>query len=109
MSRWHEVRRFIRTERDGDGKFLRLSPSERFWEKVEKTDGCWLWRAGVDNRDGYGKFLAAKGRTVRAHRFASPTCVNPEHLVPGTQKENIADRESRGRSRWQRRHQEGRA
>lgn len=25
----------------------------RFWTKVDKTDGCWLWTAGTQSR-GYG-------------------------------------------------------
>lgn len=101
MSRWHEVRRFIRRERGGSGRFVRLPVDVRFWEKVEKGSGCWLWLAGVGS-DGYGKFLAAKGRTVRAHRFAfelvngsipdglvvrhtcdTPLCVlHVDHVVP---------------------------
>ena len=95
----------------------------RFWSKVEKTDGCWLWRAGLDE-DGYGKFAITlprgsrpKQRHVRAHHYAyelahaplpastllmhtcdTPACVRPEHLRIGTQRENIADRDAKGRA-----------
>lgn len=94
-------------------------PAERFWAKVVKTDGCWLWSAGKD-KDGYGKFqLNVPGRRqqihVRAHRYAfflangrwpepevlhacdTPACVRPDHLGEGTRAQNRADTVARGR------------
>jgi hypothetical protein len=91
----------------------RLSTSEkatrdcaRFWAKVEKTDGCWFWRARII-ATGYGSF-SLDGRKVMAHRFAYELlvgpipedleldhlcrvrhCVNPAHLEPVTHRENI--------------------
>lgn len=46
-------------------------PAERFWSKVRKTDGCWLWTGNPD-RDGYGQFRrgATGSKTIRAHHFA---------------------------------------
>lgn len=50
----------------------------RFWEKVKKTDSCWLWTAGHD-RKGYGKFSIGSSHNadgtrrnsmVSAHRFS---------------------------------------
>lgn len=80
------------------------NPRERFWSKVSKTDGCWLWEASR-TRAGYGRF-ATNGRTVSAHRFAYELqrgqipdglqlshlcgirhCVNPDHLEPVTTRE----------------------
>ena len=81
------------------------TPEERFYAKVEKTAGCWLWTA-YRNTDGYG-VLGVAGRLVRAHRFAYELlvgsiprglqidhlcrvrhCVNPAHLEVVTQREN---------------------
>jgi hypothetical protein len=75
--------------------------TDRFWEKVDKTDGCWLWTGGVQSA-GYGM---ARGTT--AHRVAYTLavgpipeghhlhhecqvrlCVNPAHLRPITQCEH---------------------
>lgn len=85
----------------------RLSPNERFWAKVEKTPTCWLWRGALTS-GGYGNFVIHRGTNVAAHRFAYellvgpipeglvldhlcrlPLCVNPEHLEPVTERENI--------------------
>jgi hypothetical protein len=87
---------------------LLLPPNER---------GCRLWpKAGY--KGGYGKSYW-DGRPLSAHQVAflltygwvpsgrelilrhtcdEPLCCEPSHLIPGTQKENAADREKRGRS-----------
>ena len=77
---------------------------EKFWEKVDKTDGCWLWTAALYS-NGYGHFRADH-KDHLAHRLAwkmivgdpVPTlldhtchvrnCVNPAHLRPATVKQN---------------------
>lgn len=83
---------------------------KQFFEKVDKTDSCWLW-LGAKDRKGYGFF---KGK--RAHRASyemfngpiaesllvchtcdNPPCVNPEHLWLGTNHENILDSTKKGR------------
>lgn len=103
---WYAVRRFT--------TFGRKPLEERFWEKVLKTETCWLWKAGVST-DGYGKFQL-DGRTRRAHAVAwelaarsvpdghvlrhtcdNPLCVRVDHLTTGTQKDNIRDCVARGR------------
>lgn len=82
-----------------------LSTSDRFWPKVSKSDGCWQWRGAVSS--GYG-MLWVERRMVPAHRVAyelivgpipdgmvidhlcrNHGCVNPDHLEPVTNHENI--------------------
>lgn len=84
---------------------VRKSIEVRFWEKVTKTDACWLWKA-TTSPDGYGRYSAA-GKTHQAHRLAYEMvkgeipaglsidhlcrvrhCVNPDHLEPVTPQEN---------------------
>ena len=86
------------------------SPEERFWAKVNKTDGCWLWTRCTD-RDGYGRFGVDADRVVYSHRFAwelvnGPVppgkeldhmcyitqCVNPDHLRVLTPKQHRENR-----------------
>jgi hypothetical protein len=81
----------------------------RFWRKVNKSPGCWIWQAGRTG-NGYGSFGIA-GRSYRAHRIAyemaygpiptaaeidhrchSRLCVNPEHLRAVTKKQNQENR-----------------
>lgn len=85
---------------------VRKTAEERFWPMVEKTAGCWNWLASK-SRDGYGQF-SHNGKITGAHRFAfmlangpipngilidhrchSRGCVNPDHLRPATNKQNL--------------------
>lgn len=87
-----------------------------FWSKVDKRSAtsCWEW-TGAKNRHGYGNFFHDRS-SWKAHRFSyliahgeipdnlhvlhecdNPPCVNPAHLRIGTAKDNMFDRDSRGR------------
>jgi len=87
---------------------------EQFWEKVKKSEGCWLWTAGKNNR-GYGQFRRMRKNTL-AHRYSylisvgeipvgvfvlhkcdTPLCVRPSHLWLGSQKDNMTDCAQKGR------------
>lgn len=47
----------------------------RFWQKVEKTETCWLWTGAIGS-GGYGHFKTG-GRTVSVHRWAYEHFVGP--------------------------------
>jgi hypothetical protein len=91
--------------------------ARKFWKRVNKTDECWLWTGKPHRSDawGYGR-LTVNGKTIKAHRFAyilaygdipsgmlvrhrcdNPLCVRPDHLLLGTDQDNIDDKVSRGR------------
>lgn len=94
---------------------------DRFEEKYTPVteSGCWLW-LGAANPAGYGKMGVTispyKYKYIDAHRISytlhkgeipeglqvlhecdNPSCVNPDHLFLGTQKENLEDRDKKGR------------
>ena len=88
---------------------------DRFDEKFRVTPGCWIW-LGAKLKEGYG-IIHYKGKLIGAHRASyelyvgeipdglivrhkcdTPSCVNPDHLVIGTHKENAKDRGERGRA-----------
>jgi hypothetical protein len=95
----------------------------RFHAKYQKSaKGCWLWKSTMVK--AYGQFYVGRdlrtGRLVKhyAHRVAyaikhglapaglevmhgcdTPGCVNPAHLSLGTHRQNIADREAKGRGK----------
>lgn len=90
----------------------------RFWKYVEKAlpGECWRW-VGVTDEHGYGKLTMPYGQSpIKAHRLSwemhfgpipegagilhtcdNPNCTNPEHLVPGDQKENMQQASARKR------------
>ena len=94
---------------------------ERFFQKVDKSGNkkypdCWIWDAGRTSKD-YGAFSyypdkppigahvashlfhigeVPKGKIVR-HRCDNPPCVNPEHLLLGTNSDNMKDMFARNR------------
>lgn len=80
--------------------------ASKFWRRVEKTPGCWLWRGSVGHW-GYGQWQPSRGKNLRAHRVAweltngpvphglvldhlcrNKLCVNPSHLEPVTDRVN---------------------
>lgn len=79
---------------------------ERFWRKVNKTDGCWEW-TGHKTKDGYG-LISIRGKNKVASRVSyelahgtiphgltidhlcgNPACVNPAHLEAVSMRDNI--------------------
>jgi len=95
----------------------------RFWDRIDTSGDCWLWTGGTF-KNGYGMVAMGRkpdGRAVNgyAHRIAyglingpipdglvvrhrcdNPPCCNPDHLLIGTQAENIADAQRQGRYNW---------
>lgn len=89
----------------------------RFWRKVEKTDGCWLWRGTIASGK-YGK-IGWNRKIYYAHRIAwmlankqeipadmvvmhscdNPQCVNPAHLSLGSSMDNVLDAMVKGRQK----------
>ena len=76
-----------------------MKQSGRFWKKVRKTEGCWIWEGTVLPKSGYGSFHETDKRRL-AHRlsyqhFNGPIldgkhihhtcnnrlCMNPEHMA----------------------------
>lgn len=49
---------------------------ERFWAKVQKTDGCWLWTGNI-SPEGYGRIGELPRRTAHAHRVAYELLIGP--------------------------------
>lgn len=93
---------------------LNKTPEGRFLDNVVKTDLCWQW-TGSFVSPGYGRIMV-DGKTIKAHRYSyllyngdipdgmvvrhichNKACVNPEHLLIGTPKDNTQDSVRDGR------------
>jgi hypothetical protein len=108
--------------------FITEKDKQRFWSKIDirGPNECWLWLEGLDT-DGYGHcWLSSANRSPSSHRIswqiengpiAEELCVchscdvqysigdatyrrccNPKHLWVGSNRDNIADRCTKGRS-----------
>ncbi len=94
----------------------------RFFKYVEppaNSNACWFW-TGMHTEFGYGKIYEGgpRGRQLYAHRVSweihhgkpfpegmvarhscdNADCVNPEHITPGSAKQNSDDMISRNRN-----------
>lgn len=94
---------------------MNISAMERLLRKTSKQEnGCWIYKSSR-NKAGYCMFHFEK-KTIYAHRASwilcygsipeklivmhkcdTPSCINPEHLVLGTQKDNMQDALKKGR------------
>jgi hypothetical protein len=97
---------------------------ERFFQKVDKSGSekfpdCWIWKAGRTSKN-YGSFCfytkkpaigahvssylfhkgeIPDGQIVR-HTCNNPPCVNPEHLILGSNSDNMKDMFESDRHGW---------
>lgn len=97
---------YLRWNRYGDPLASKPKKSfdEKFWERVDKTDECWIWTA-AKTPAGYG--VQRDGKLIYAHRYSymkhkgeieqglvidhvchNRACVKPDHLRAVTQKQN---------------------
>lgn len=92
-----------------------LTLEQKLLTKIREEDGCWVW-TGYKCKRGYGK-IRINGIWKRAHRIMhelrkgpllegqvvlhscdNPSCINPDHLSAGTQKDNVHDMLKKGRA-----------
>lgn len=107
-----------------DPERLRKASIDYFLSMIEEDkNGCWIWkgptRGGEDGRRGgpYGK-MTINGVQIGTHRVSvmifhgvNPAgrvvlhkcdvtlCCNPDHLKPGTQRQNVRDMIKKGRGK----------
>jgi hypothetical protein len=100
------------------GRVVSVPLADRFWTKVDRTGECWLW-TGHRFHNGYGETRESCGKKrLLTHRVAweltngpipaglvvlhscdTRNCVRPSHLSTGTQRDNMADMDRKGRRR----------
>jgi hypothetical protein len=89
---------------------------DKLYKRTVKVNDCMVW-SGAINTDGYPRISYRGDCNVKVHRLVyelthdinitgkvirhicdNPLCINPDHLLLGTPKENVEDRKLRGRS-----------
>lgn len=87
---------------------------DRFMKKIDTSGDCWIWMANK-SASGYGTFGISR-KMSRAHRIMfiliygpipkgfhvmhscnNPSCVNPDHLSAGNEKDNMGYAARQGR------------
>lgn len=106
-------------ENNPTARWMAISKEVR--EKSEENqNGCWVWM-GSKNKQGYGSMRIGR-ETILAHRASwemhngpipegygyhgtvvmhkcdNPSCINPNHLMIGTQSDNMKDMSKKGRN-----------
>jgi len=85
---------------------------------IKWETGCWEWMGTTIGNNNYGSMRIPQQKTAYVHRLSyvmfkglipidyyvlhycnNPKCCNPDHLFLGTQKDNIKDRDMKGRQR----------
>lgn len=88
------------------GYMLDRIHEKKFWKRVEKTKGCWLWKGGIAPR-GHGAFSVRDGHIVAAHRVlwewtngdlgkvplvrscSNAACVRPSHYFKKRERNRL--------------------
>jgi len=110
--------------RKGKKGFISIPIEERFWPRIRKTDGCWIW-PGANTGIHSARYQTRgqvwyNGRNITCHRLAwilthgsipgdlrvlhkcdTPLCVRPDHLFLGTNTDNSHDCIAKGRAFFQ--------
>ena len=107
--------RFPKTKVEKNSRCCKRQPKEyRLLKNISYSNknDCWLWTGLLHVVNGYGRmgqeyahrlvyefYYGQIPKQEIMHSCDNPACVNPRHLIPATHKENMNDRDIKGRGK----------
>lgn len=98
LSRGWCNKHYIRWRKYGDpetllakrNQYSDVNPEDRFWRKVNKTETCWLWTAGVSAKEAVtSRVNVLRGDTIARKNALKTHCIRGHELSESNLRKRV--------------------